>query len=52
MQREDLQEATASAPLDEEAEYVMQQTWLIDEDSNEFLIAFRFLVHPYVFLTR
>lgn len=34
MQRKDLQEATASEPLSEEEEYQMQQTWLLDEDSN------------------
>lgn len=34
MQRKDLQEATASEPLSEEEEYQMQQTWLLDDDSN------------------
>lgn len=35
MQRKDLQEATASEPLTEEEEYKMQQSWYLDDDSND-----------------
>lgn len=44
MQRKDLQEATASEPLSEEEEYEMQQTWLLDDDSNgTFYSSYNFL---------